>query len=70
MRSRPPGQHHEWCTSWRTTDQQPGHPNHGVSRQQESGRQEAPDSLTVVGVADGSDRGRDAGVGEVVGEAD
>ena len=53
------GPAHVWCTSWRTTDQKSGHPNHGVSRQQASGRQEPPDILTVERVADSYDRAED-----------
>jgi hypothetical protein len=53
------GPAHVWCTSWRTTDQQPGHPNHGVSGQQALGRQEPPDILTVERVADSYDRAED-----------
>ena len=44
------------CTGRQTTDQQPGHPNRGVSRKQESGRLPAPDTLTVEGIADRPDR--------------
>ena len=55
----PPGQHHRCCTGRQTTDQQPRHPNRGVSRKQESGRLPAPDTLTVVGIAHGADRGSD-----------
>jgi hypothetical protein len=40
------------CTDRQTTDQQPGHPNRGVSRKQESGHLPVADILTVVGVAD------------------
>jgi hypothetical protein len=43
------------ATRW-TTDQQPGHPNLGVSRKQESGHQVAKVILTVVGVTNAADR--------------
>src|SRR5215218_2365789 len=40
------------CTGRQTTDQQPVHPNHGVSRKQESGHLPVADILTVAGRAD------------------
>lgn len=60
------GQHTKWCTGWRTTDQQQGHPNHGVSHKQESGRQPANEALTAVGTAD---RWPDTEIGERVAAA-
>lgn len=52
------------CTGRQTTDQQPGHPNRGVSRKQESGHLPAPAILTVVAVA--AKRGAEVGVVVVV----
>ena len=62
------GPTHVWCTSWRTTVQKPGHPNHGVSRQQASGRHEPPDILTVERVADSYDRAEDPRLPKLGGE--
>ena len=49
------------CTGRQTTDQQPGHPNRGVSRKQESGHLPVADILTVERVADRPDRGPQTG---------
>src|SRR5215218_3125295 len=54
------------CTDRQTTDQQPGHPNRGVSRKQESGHLPVADILTVVAAADRSGGGCNAGVGEAL----
>ena len=43
------------AATWWTTDQQPGHPNLGVSPKQESGHQAAKNILTVGGITDTAD---------------
>lgn len=52
------------AAAWWTTDQQPGHPNLGVSRKQESGHQAATIILTVESIPDRADRGHQAGQGQ------
>jgi hypothetical protein len=53
--------------SFGSTDQQPGHPQSGVSREQGSGRLTADSSLTVVGIGDRADGRGCADLGQSLG---
>lgn len=68
MRSLPARPAPGGAATWWTTDQQPGHPDLGVSRKQESGHQAAITILTVVAIADRSHRRHQARPFSAVGE--